>query len=303
MELKKLFTFEPTPENKLKITYNGIEKITVGFTLILRNGEHLHSLVTTFFCKNHWFVPNLDYKGCVYLSVYNIDTKSHMFNWLLPSEITQGINKQKIIGIGLNKTGTTSFEKDLKDLGYTFPPTTHGAIKIISDIFHGDYYSMLSSLNNPRFTAFQDVPYSLPKVYEKIYNNRPNDLYVLTIRENTDKWVNSVIKYHEWMIKGKNINGNNDIFEYHQGFSSTQYSNFNVPLFKLWGLKNLNNLEKQFSEIYEKHNNDVVDFFNKHNPQNFIIIDVSKKGELKKLTDWLGIKNDKQDFSWENKSK
>lgn len=303
MELKNLFTFEPTPEKKLKITYNGSEPMVVGLVLILRNGEKLHSHVTTFFCKNHWFVPNFDYKGCTHLLVYDIKNKKGLFNWLLPSEITQGIDKQKVIGIGLNKTGTTSFEKDLKSLGYTFPPTTHGAIKILADVFHGDYYSMYSTLNNPRFTGFQDLPYSLPNVYKKIYENRPNDLYVLTIRENVDKWVNSVMKYYDWIIRGNNIDGNNDMFEYFSGFESNVYSNFNVPTFKLWGLTSLNNLEKDLRVVYEKHNNDVVDFFNKQNPQNFIVIDITKKGELKKLTDWLGVKNDKQDFSWENKSK
>ena len=220
MDLQRLFLFEITPENNLKITYNGSEKIIIGITLVLRGGEQLHSLVTTFYCKGHWFVPNLDYRGCTHISIYNIELREHIYNWLLPSELTQGIDRQKIIGIGLNKTGTTSFEKDLKDLGYYFPPTTHGAIKIISDIYHGDYSSLYSYLDNPRFTAFQDVPYSLPDVYKKIYEKRPNDIYVLTIRDNVDVWIKSVINYHKWMINGKNIDGSNDIFEYFKGFES-----------------------------------------------------------------------------------
>ena len=303
MNLQQLFSFEVVPENNLKITYNGNEEITVGITLILRGGNKLDSFVTTFFCTGHWITPNINYKGCTHISFFNLKTKKHIYNWLLPPEITQGIDKQKIIGIGLNKTGTTSFEKDLKQFGYIFPPTTHGAINIISDIYHGDYSSLYSYLDNPRFTAFQDVPYSLPDVYKKIYEKRPNDIYVLTIRDNVDMWVKSVIKFHKWMLEGKNINGSNDIFEYFKGFESVLYSNFNVPLFKIWGLKDLNNLENDFRLVYEKHNKEVIDFFESKKSSNFIVIDVSKKGELKKLTNWLNIKNDKQDFSWENKSK
>lgn len=301
MELKNLFTFELTIDKRLKITYNGSDPKTIGLTLVLRNGEKLHSHVHTFFCKNHWFEPGFDYKGCTHLQFFDIKNQKELFNWLLPSELTQGVDKQKIIGVGLNKTGTTSFEHDLQNFGYDFPPTSHGALKILGDVFHGDYYSMYSALNNPRFTAFQDIPYSLPNVYKKIYENRPNDLYVLTVRQNVDKWVNSVLNYYEWIIRGKNINGNNDMYDYISGFEKTTYSNFNVPIFKIWGLKNLNNLEVNLRDVYNQHNNNVVDFFEKNNPKNFILIDVSKKGELQKLTNWLGIKNKKQDFTWENR--
>ena len=254
MELKRMFTFETTPDKGLKVIYNGSEEIQIGLTLVLRNGERLDSVITTFYCQYHWTIPGFNYKGCTHLSFYDIKRKKHLFNWLLPPEITQGVDKQKIIGIGLNKTGTTSFERDLSDLGYCFPPTSHGAIKIISDVFHGDLYSMYSSLNNPRFTGFQDLPYSLPKIYEKIYKNRPNDLYVLTVRENDNKWIRSVISYYNWIIKGGNINGNNEIFEYFHGFDSILYSNFNVPLFKIWGLKSLDNLEKNLSTKHIKRN-------------------------------------------------
>lgn len=302
MQPNKLFSFEVIAD-KVKITYIGDKPLYLAITLVLRGGNKLDTWRHLFQNKNHWFIPNIDYKGCTHISLYDIDNKKPLFDWLLPYEITQGIDKQKIIGIGLNKTGTTSFEKDLKELGYIFPPTSHGAIKVLSDIYHNEYHSLYSYLNNPRFTAFQDLPYSLPNVYKKIYQNRPNDLYVLTVRENADKWVNSVLNYYKWLINGKNINGNNEVFEYFSGFESIFYSNFNVPTFKLWGLKSLDNLEKNLKEVYERHNNDVIDFFNKTNPQNFIVIDVSKDGELKKLTNWLGIENEQQNFSWENKKK
>jgi hypothetical protein len=46
-----------------------------------------------------------------------------------------------------------------------------------------------------------------------------------------------------------------------------------------------------------------IKFFREKNFSNFVVIDMSRKDELKRFTNWLGIKNNKQDFSWENKSK
>jgi len=297
----KLFSFEKVNNDRLKIIYNGAEPIKIGITPILTGGGMLGSFFFTFNCFGHWIIPDVNYKGCRHISLHDLTNGKHLFNWLLPSELSKGVDKQKIIGIGLNKTGTTSLEKDLTNFGYNFPPTIHGSINIISDVYHGDYSSMYSALQNPRFDAYQDVPYSLPKVYKKIYKIRPDDLYVLTVRDNVDIWIESVINFHGKIIKSKNINGNNDIFQYIHGFQQTNYSNFDVPLFKLWGLKHFENLEKKLKEVYHKHNESVINFFEKKYSKNFIVIDVSKKGELKKLTDWIGIDNQKTDFSWENK--
>jgi hypothetical protein len=46
-----------------------------------------------------------------------------------------------------------------------------------------------------------------------------------------------------------------------------------------------------------------LNFSEKKNFSNFVVIDMSRKDESKRFTNWLGIKNNKQDFSWENKSK
>lgn len=301
-DYSKIFSFSIIENKYVKITYNGNSELNVLISLKMIGGEILHTSKFNFRCKNHWFTPQFDYKGSVYLSFHDMDNNKHIIDWLIPNTITQGIDKQKIICIGLNKTGTTSFEKDLKSFGYVFPPTTHGTLRISADIYHNSYYSLFSALDNPAFTAYQDLPYSLPNVYKKIYEHRPNDIYVLTVRKNTDVWVNSTMKYYSWLFNPKKIEGGNEIFRYISGPELTRFSNFHIPLFQFWGINDFNNLEETLKNVYEKHNNDVIDFFNKKNNKNFMVVDVSKEGELKNLTNWLGIENEKINFSWENKT-
>lgn len=268
----------------------------------MTTGEIYFSTVYTFTQFGHWFIPNLDFKGCSYLSIHNNKTKVSIVDWILPSILTSGVDNQNIICIGLNKTGTTSFEKDLESIGYKFLPTSYGAIKLQTDVYHGDIYSTLSSLQNPNFNAYQDLPFSLPTIYEKIYDHRPNDIYILTVRSSVDLWVESVKKYYNWFIKDGDPISNNKTFEYFNGPEKMYISNFCAPTFHMWGIYSFSNLDNKLRDVYNKHYDQVQNFFHKKNQNNFMEIDVSKTGELKKLTNWLGIKNNKQNFSWENKS-
>lgn len=299
-DYSNIFEFSVIENKYVKITYKRNKPINVMISQKLIGGEILHASKFTFLTKNHWFTPQINYKGCTHISFHNLDTNEHIIDWLLPNEITQGVNKQKIICVGLNKTGTTSFEKDLKSFGFRFPPTTHGTLRVTADIYHNSYHSLFQMLDSPKFDAYQDLPFSLPKVYQKMYKYRPNDIYVLTIRKNPQSWVKSVLNHYSWLLNSKNPKGGNEIFNYFSGPELIRYSNFNVPLFYFWGLNSFDDLEKTLLNTYEQHNNEVVDFFER-NKSNFKVIDVSKENELKTLTDWLGIDNTRNNFCWENR--
>lgn len=303
MELQDLFNFKVTPEKKIKITYNGKNKINVVLSIkLIGNNNNIENIHYIFNQVGHWYVPNFNYMGCKYLSIYDIDKKETLFDWLIPCELSEGANKQNIICLGLNKSGTSSFKKDLTDLGYSFPSTYFSMGTVMADVYHNDYNSLISLLNNPRYNAYKDFPFSLPNVYKNIYDFRPNDLYVLTIRNNCDDWVKSSIKYFGWLMKHE-PNNTPIIYTKISNPINERFSNFIAPMFKHWGIASYNNIEQKLKDVYNKHTDDVINFFEKKNNSNFMVVNVSTKGELKKLTDWLGIKNNKQDFSWENKSK
>jgi hypothetical protein len=310
-----MITYEILEDN-IKFTNLTEKKIKIGFILRLRGtNAAVANYFHTFSSKNEWVIPHFDYTGCSLISVHEnlykdeetgLPIMRELFRVMIPQKFTKRGKTENIICVGLNKSGTSSFTKDVSELGYNLCPEKIAHQYAFPDVYQNDFNSMISLLNNPRYNLFEDVPFSLPKIYKEIYKNRPNDLYVLTIRNSVDNFIDSVLNYYEPYLSHKHINN----FSHKQFFHHNYYFVDNIRLyglhysfFELWGLENTNNIKQKLKDLYNKHNDDVINFFESKNSSNFMVIDVSKKGELKKLTNWLNIKNNKQDFSWENKSK
>ena len=294
MEWTSIFKFDIV-DNKYKITYWGDKPIQVYMSTKLIG---LHSVHKTIRCKfetkGSWFIPILDYRGCSTIQIKNVDTDKILFEKLIDKSLSFLPNRQNVICVGLNKTGTSSFTSGLQNLGYSLFPKTDIYHFVTPDVYHGDFGSMSSALNNPQYNLYNDVPFSLPKMYEKLYLMRPDDIYVLTVRSNVDKWVQSVIRFYR--------------FDNYDSFIKTIFSDgsqqyfigYLTSLFDSWDFKNSKNLEQTLAEVYTKHYNDSIEFF-KDKP-NFRVVEIEKKGELKKFTNWLNIPNDVEDFPWENKT-
>ena len=45
--------------------------------------------------------------------------------------------------------------------------------------------------------AFQDVPFSLPNIYKKLYILYPNAKFILTIRDSAEQWYSSLINFQK----------------------------------------------------------------------------------------------------------
>jgi hypothetical protein len=301
-----MITYEILEDN-IKFIKKGDGIVKIGFILRLTTTNapvayHFHN----FKYDNEWTIPYFDYTGCGIVTVHETENMKELFRVIIPEHFNVKSKSQNIIAIGLNKTGTSSLNKDLVELGYSLFPEPIGHQFLFPDICRNDYHSTLSSIENPRYNLYQDLPTSLPNVYKEIYKYRPDDIYILTIRENEDKFVSSCLKFYEHHFKINDFKMFNHSQKFHYNYyyvdNITLY-NLHYTFFNLWGINNTDNLEQKLKEVYNKHNNDVIEFFKTKPNSNFIVIDVSKKGELKKLTNWLNIKNDKQDFSWENKSK
>jgi hypothetical protein len=67
-----------------------------------------------------------------------------------------------------------------------------------------------------------------------------------------------------------------------------------------WDIKHANNLQQSLIEVYENHREECINFF--ENKPNFFVVEIEKKSELKKLSDWLGVENHDLDFPWINKN-
>ena len=255
---------------------------------------------------NHWIIPNEDtLKNCSYIMVY-VDGNDPEIISLLHNKKTKKI-KDKIICVGLNKTGTSSLTENLKRLNLKVWGDTQEGINsfdfnLLS--FHNKSIGYTIDLIEKTDTDFfQDIPFSCPSISERIINIFPQAKYILTIRESSDKWVKSVKNF--W----KNYFVNEE-FKYNMiiGYHNDLYGNkFNNPtylfnMFETWDINQYEgDIDEKLTKVYENHINSVRKTLISNNCD-WIEIDVSKKGELKKLTEWLNIENEEEDFLWKNKT-
>ena len=110
----------------------------------------------------------------------------------------------KVFGIGFHKTGTTTLDLALKELGYNTSPVRTDLVK---SLVKNDFDSTLVVAGE--FDAFQDNPW--PMLYRKMYATFPYSKFVLTLRSE-QKWIASVVNsfggkstaMREWIYgKGK----------------------------------------------------------------------------------------------------
>ena len=105
----------------------------------------------------------------------------------------------KIIGVGFQKTGTSSLRDALKILGYTVGDNHH---QMLGPFLRGNMGRVIRTLN--RFDSVEDNPW--PSMYKELDAQLPGSKFILTIRE-SESWLRSVERHigdlrdpmHEWI--------------------------------------------------------------------------------------------------------
>lgn len=99
---------------------------------------------------------------------------------------------QRVFGIGLNKTGTTTLGQCARLLGYR---CTSANRELLEDItLRGDYSRVRSAVTPYDF--FEDWPW--PLIYRKLDAMFPGSKFILTVRESDEKWLSSLKKHAMW---------------------------------------------------------------------------------------------------------
>jgi hypothetical protein len=162
--------------------------------------------------------------------------------------------KTKVFGIGFHKTGTTSLAKALSILGYRVTgPNGVGDPDIAKNV-----YAMAFDLVD-KFDAFQDNPW--PILYRELDNKFPASKFVLTIRP-TMAWIKSI--------------------ENHFGEENTPMRRW------IYGVGHPRGNEGIYIDRYERHNREVVEYFNGR-ANDFMILDITRGEGWEKLCPFLDI--------------
>lgn len=127
------------------------------------------------------------------LSKY-LDQNETLLHQRLAKENLAKKGYNKVFCIGENKTGTTSLEAVLHDLGFKLPDQRVQE-NLLSHILVSGRYDVLRKFV-ARYDAFQDVPFAHEELYIALDALFPNSKFILTLRDPSD-WYSSLVRFHK----------------------------------------------------------------------------------------------------------
>jgi len=176
--------------------------------------------------------------------------------------------KGKIIGVGFQKTGTSTLREALKILGFKVKDTSSRAL---IPILKGNYTKILKTIR--KYDAVEDTPWY--KIYKELDNLLPGSKFILTIRD-SESWYQSVKRHignlrsanHEWIYgRGKGLPKDD---------------------------------KENTINVYSNHNMEVINYF-KDRPNDLLTLDFTKGDKWEKLCEFLNEEVPKVPFPHYNK--
>jgi len=204
------------------------------------------------------------------------------------------MKKDLIFCIGYNKTGTTSLYQSIVDLGFiSYPGDMMGIAEfIMADVVTKKWsvlYDWIDKCIENNIEVVKDIPFSLPGIWEKVYEKYPNATYILSERDSPEQWYNSIYHFHQKgfpELKNKPEPTWEDVAEV-----SYRYKGYAFDYFSLLNNDNRSSLpydKETLINSYLLHNNSVKDFFK--DKDNFISVNVANHNDYFKLCSFLEVK-------------
>lgn len=199
-------------------------------------------------------------------------------------------NKQKVFVIGFNKTGTTSIGYALEQFGFIVGKQIHGEL-LFDNWLNNDFEPIIEYCKTAE--VFQDAPFSFPNTFEQMDKAFPNSLFILTIRDDSEQWYQSITSFHGKMWSNGNVPPTtNDLKE-----ANYIYKGF--PLYSITKLfKTTENDPYNKSKLitsYNQHITKVCDYF-KDSPEQLLVVNVANPNDFQKLCDFVNIASDLKKF-------
>lgn len=141
---------------------------------------------------------------------------------------------QKVFGVGLSRTGTTSLQFALKHLGYRHRGSCGRMLRKV--VVEQEWSSLF--VEAEKYDSFEDVPWCL--FYKELDEQFPGSKFILTVRSDADAWLSSCIRH----CRNRERNGrSSESWELVYGYCS--------PVGR----------ENEHRKLYESHNKAVRDYF------------------------------------------
>ncbi len=204
--------------------------------------------------------------------------------------------KPKVFCIGLNKTGTTTLEKILKDFNYKLGDQRNGEL-LFKDWYKRDFSSVIKLAKSAE--AFQDAPFSFPFTFIALDQNFPNAKFILSVRDSPEQWYKSLLKFHSKLW----ADGINPPTTEHLKNAKYRYKGFAYESSKvIFNTPDEDIYKKEILiDYYNNHNYQVMEYF-RSRPEKLLVINVSNDNDYLRLCDFLKKKPLHKTFPWENKT-
>lgn len=165
------------------------------------------------------------------------------------------MDRKKVFGIGLSRTGTTTLDDIFQQLGLN---SKH----FVDELLCEPDWQILDC-----YEAFSDSP--IPKYYKQIDELYPESKFILTTR-NKISWLSSM----KWMLSDGKVIFAWDIptHQYHQEFYGT--SKYKKDL---------------LSKFWEDYHSEVIKYF--VNKNNLLVIDIDEGFKIEVICDFLQVPN------------
>ncbi|MCU0856929.1 MAG: hypothetical protein MUC65_00805 [Pontiellaceae bacterium] len=207
----------------------------------------------------------------------------------------RSFGKPKIFCIGCNKTGTTSLQRALTELGVAVGEQWI-AERLMHDWGRRDFRRLFRYCYTAQ--AFQDVPFSWPFTFQALDQRFPRSKFILTVRNTPEQWYDSMMSFyaaqfgdhsltHVEHLKAACYNRRGDVYEANRLLYDTPADD---PHNKGALLARYN------------HHNDAVREYFRHRPEDLLVLNVAETDAYDKLCDFLGKPRTGRSFPWANKT-
>ena len=192
---------------------------------------------------------------------------------------------EKIFGIGLSRTGTTSLTNALRVLGYT---SVH-----YPKYYHDSYFKIhIDEHVLNEFDSLTDVP--VAHQYKNLDAKYPNAKFILTVRDE-DSWIKSVTKF---FTTGNNSRGYLiDVLRFINPKNNKWRSNY-LLRHRIYGSFKFK--KDKYLSAYKSHNESVINHFKNKNHKLLVVDLINEPNKWQKLCDFLGKDIPNVDFPHKN---
>jgi len=205
-------------------------------------------------------------------------------------------NKQKIFCVGRNKTGTTSLEAALGELGFVVghqPTAEHLAHR---HYFAGNFRALMTYCRCGQ--VFQDVPFSWPETYKHLDWAFPESKFILTVRDDSEQWYRSITRFHAKKFGSAGAVPTSDELK----AAGYRRKGFMYNTVKVHGTSDSDPYNKaQLKAHYEQHNTQVIQYF-RNRPDQLLVLNIASDDGYQRLIDFLGERSSQTTFPWKNQT-